>query len=47
MGKEKGEMSLLYGAFGLYIGIAHPALFWPIAILLLLLDLGEKKPAGE
>ena len=36
-------MTLLYMAFGAYIGLAHPALFWPIAILLVLLDMSDRR----
>lgn len=36
-------MTLLWAAFGLLIAWKYPGLFWPIAILVLLMDLEDRK----
>ena len=36
-------MTLFYFALGLFIAVAYPTLFWPIAMVLLVIDLEENK----
>jgi hypothetical protein len=36
-------MTLFYGALGVLVAAAFPALFWPIAVVLLVVDLQEKR----
>ena len=36
-------MSWFYGALGVFVAMAYPALSWPVALILLLMDLRERE----